>query len=209
MANLKNRIGDVYDYLTVVEYSHKTIKPCGVATHYWKCRCKCGKEIVRAGGHLGYNRNQSCGCLRDDLCGDRFRTHGKKGTRVYNIWRTMLSRCYNKKNKDYKNYGAKGIKVCDEWRRSFKRFLSDMGKPPSLKHSIDRINGNTGYSLKNCRWATAQEQANNRKNNIKVKFEGKTMGLSEWSRELKIAASTAWYHYNKYGHFKNVRKKKK
>lgn len=33
----------------------------------------------------------------------------------YEIWKSMLSRCYNKDNKNYNNYGAKGIKVCDRW----------------------------------------------------------------------------------------------
>lgn len=75
----------------------------------------------------------------------------------------MKSRCYNKNNISYKNYGDRGIKVCDRWLNSFENFLKDMGEKPSDKHSLDRIDISGGYEPSNCRWATPEEQAVNKR----------------------------------------------
>ena len=44
--------------------------------------------------------------------------------RLYNIWRTMISRCYNPNSCEYHNYGAKGVLVCERWH-CYKNFLDD------------------------------------------------------------------------------------
>jgi hypothetical protein len=61
-------------------------------------------------------------------------------------------------------YGGSGITVCDRWRESFWSFIEDMGWRPSKHHSLDRIDPNKGYEPGNVKWATAQEQARNKKN---------------------------------------------
>lgn len=74
----------------------------------------------------------------------------------------MLNRVRNKNCKDYHRYGGRGISVCERWL-SFENFLADMGQPPSDKHSIERENNDGNYEPLNCVWATAKQQANNRR----------------------------------------------
>lgn len=80
----------------------------------------------------------------------------------FETWKTMKRRCSNPKSKDYKTYGAKGINYDLSWENFF-NFLTDMGPRPSISHSLDRIDNSKGYSKENCRWATPQEQSENRR----------------------------------------------
>ena len=93
-------------------------------------------------------------------------TNSRTGVRInsptYNSWRSMRDRCNNPKLKTYLAYGAKGISVCARWNNSFEAFLEDMGLRPAGT-SLDRFPNRKGnYEPGNCRWGTAQEQADNR-----------------------------------------------
>jgi len=81
----------------------------------------------------------------------------------YRSWAAMKQRCYNSKLKNYKDYGGRGIRVCAQWVVSFEHFLADMGPRPSPHHSLDREDVDGWYTPDNCRWATAKEQANNKR----------------------------------------------
>ena len=113
-------------------------------------------------------------------------------TKLYNTWQKILSRCLNQNDKVYKNYGGRGIKVCDRWADSFENFLKDMGKKPSAKHSIERIDNNGDYSPENCRWATPKEQTWNRRNTIYVDYNGKKIALPELAHQFNMKTSIVY-----------------
>jgi len=107
----------------------------------------------------------------------------------------VKGRCAHKTNKDYKNYGARGITVCDRWLHGedglsgFECFQADMGSKP-IGMSIDRIDGAKGYSPDNCRWATLEEQANNKRTCHYLTIDGETKTISQWSRISGIGKET-------------------
>ena len=76
----------------------------------------------------------------------------------------MKRRCLEQTHVHYDDYGGRGITVYDQWIHSFSSFYSDMGKCP-VKHTLDRIDPNGNYTPGNCRWATWQQQARNKRKN--------------------------------------------
>ena len=115
--------------------------------------------------------------------------HGLHGTGVYNTWRAVRRRCYDKKAPEYARYGARGITMCDRWKNSPANFFEDMGHRP-FGHTLDRIDNTKGYSPDNCRWASAQQQANNRKTNRLIVYNGREYSVAQLAREKGMAYST-------------------
>lgn len=88
--------------------------------------------------------------------------HGMCGTPIYKAWVSMLQRCENPKSSVYKWYGGRNISVCERWH-DFRNFFADMGERPEGL-TLDRWPDKDGnYEPGNCRWATWEEQANNRR----------------------------------------------
>jgi hypothetical protein len=103
----------------------------------------------------------------------------------------MVQRCTNHNVGQFADYGGRGITVCERWK-SFENFLADMGRRPSASHSIDRTDNTRGYGPDNCRWATKLEQANNKRNNVTIEFNGRSQTVPQWAKELGIAATTLY-----------------
>lgn len=126
--------------------------------------------------------------------------HGLSHTRIYNVWSSMKARCYNPNCPEYKYYGIRGIKVCDDWKNNFISFYNwAMANGYRDDLSIDRINNNGNYESTNCRWATRQEQCNNRRSNYIVEYKGEKHTITEIHNETKIDRRTIKSRIKKYG----------
>ena len=136
---------------------------------------------------------KSCGCLRADFVRSIATKHSdcRPGhyTSEWYAWSSMRQRCINPKHAAYRDYGGRGITVCAAWTDSYEAFLADMGRKPTPKHTLDRIDVNAGYSPENCRWATWAVQQRNRRNNHMVEYRGKTMCVTDFATAIGMPAS--------------------
>lgn len=131
------------------------------------CQCDCGQQRTVRKEHLLGGRQVSCGCWRDQNTIARSTIHGEsaggKPTPEFVAWCAAKDRCSNPNNAKFADYGGRGIAMCDEWRDDYPAFLAYVGRKPSPKHSLDRIDVGRGYEPGNVRWATAREQRINQR----------------------------------------------
>lgn len=113
-------------------------------------------------------------------------SQGGATSREYNSWTEMKGRCHNPRNRKFKNYGARGIVVCERWRSDFTAFLMDMGRCPDGLQ-LDRINNDGNYEPGNCRWATREQQARNKRLTIRVEHDGERLTIMEWSQRIGVS----------------------
>ena len=189
-AKLIDLTGQVYERLTVIKRVDDYISPSGSHQVQWLCKCKCGKEVIVTGNNLRKGNSKSCGCYNRELLAKINLTHNASNTRLYHIWICMKDRCYNPKNKKYKDYGGRGIAICDEWINDFEAFANwayDNGyieNVPRGECTIDRIDVNSNYCQQNCRWVNQKVQSNNKRNNHYITYNGETHTVTEWNNIL-------------------------
>lgn len=162
-----DRSGERYGFLTAIEPTHRQLST-GRKMPAWKLRCDCGTEVVAMTVNLAKGKHKSCGCKRKELTYETCGYRGDTKKPVYRVYRQMLDRCYLKTAPNYAWYGGEGVTVCERWRRGtnsltgFQCFIADMGdRPEGL--TLDRIDPREPYGPANCRWATWQQQATNKR----------------------------------------------
>lgn len=172
-----DRTGARFGRLVVMAYAGKR-----GASHYWACNCDCGASVILFGGNLSRGASTSCGCRRAEVSRETSTTHDESGSRLYRTWKNIRTRCNNQHNSSYPNYGGRGILLAPEFNDYivFRRYVStELGPRPTSKHSLDRIDNNRGYEPGNLRWATAKEQANNRRSNLTISLFGIPTKMTE------------------------------
>ena len=195
LINLKNK---VFGSLLVRCRADDRVRPSGSKVPQWYCVCLCGKVVLVEGGDLRTGTTKTCGCHYHNFSGHRNKTHGESSSSEYSIWCGIHRRCYNKKDRYYKNYGGRGISVCNRWNRNnpdgIKNFILDMGRRPNLNYTIERKDVNGIYSPKNCIWILASEQCKNKTVSRKHTYKGITLIQSEWSKILSVYPGRIQYH---------------
>lgn len=178
----------------------------------WRCACDCGKETIVGYSSLLSGGTRSCGCLeKENLAFIQKNSANRVSASkdfpgslnkhpLYGTWSSMLTRCYNQNSISYRNYGGRGIKVCDRWlpdNMGFQHFVDDVGERPSSNHTIDRIDVNGDYSPDNCRWATVDQQSNNRRDSVIVYYNGNRVPLTHVCTALGLNYSRVSHQIQK------------
>lgn len=200
-------LGQRFGYWTVI--SEVGIKGNAM---FWECLCDCGKISELNGCNLRRGSTKSCGCHKAELMGKKSTTHGDTvggvAKKEFKAWSAIVNRCTKPRDSAYHHYGGRGITVCDEWRGCYSKFLADMGRAPTPKHSVERIDNDKGYYKENCKWATHKEQCRNRRSNRYFTHDDRTKIIGDWAKELRINRGIIGWHlkqgktfawiYNKY-----------
>lgn len=201
----KDLTGKRFGRLTVLKQNGRDKKGYII----WRCKCDCGNECNVISRYLASNGTTSCGCYSREIHSAMLKTHGHSHTRLHKMWSTMIGRCCYPNVHEYENYGGRGVKVCDDWLDypKFEEWALANGYNPKAKHgacTIDRIDTDKDYTPNNCRWVDMKTQQRNRRNNVRVEYNGETHCLSEWAEIVGIKYVTLYKRFINGWAFENV-----
>lgn len=156
--------GSVFGELEVIEQVPRT----ETRDLTYTCKCSCGRIKNVAKQSLVTGATKSCGCLHRRISREVNTRHGLSKERIYRIWNGMIQRCDNKNVRGYKYYGGRGITYSDEFS-TFEGFYLAMGDSYEPELTLDRRDVDGNYTRNNCRWVGYKTQANNKRNNRRIK----------------------------------------
>ena len=190
--------GKRFNKLTAIKFAYRVGN-----NYYWLFRCDCGNEKIILKNNVIRGITKSCGCLKtrrvynekrrkkiNGIDRQEFFKRNIAAKKIFNIYNSIIHRCYNKNCYNYKWYGERGVFVCEEWKNNFLCFYNwciENGydiKKDRKEQTLDRINPYGNYCPENCRFITIQEQQKNKSNNIKIEYNGEIKNLREWCNIL-------------------------
>lgn len=203
--SFKNIEGNRFGKLIVIE---DAIKLPNKTQNYCFVKCDCGntKHIMKSS--LIHAKTLSCGCIHKEWLIDRSKKHGLCGTKIYKLFRGIVSRCYYKKNKGYMYYGGRGISIHNEWLENpmcFYDWAMQNGYKEGL--SIERIDVNGNYEPSNCKWIPTIEQSMNTRRTIYIDYNNKKYRLHELCKIYSVESKNVHAYIKRNGNTEGVIKK--
>ena len=161
MAKFKDRTGERYGRLLVLEYSGKDHR----GKHLWRCRCDCGNEKIVVGDNLSSGKSNSCGCLRKEFLskkGNQFGLYSDRRLAIYKVQYSHLKRRHSKFSGEifsFEEFVKKSESPCHycglEWSKEIQDRRNETIKDGLFSdvvvkcNGIDRIDSEVGYTSKN------------------------------------------------------------
>lgn len=181
--------GDVFGRLTYTGHTYTKII-YGHWVRYIEAVCICGVVKEYKFSSIACGDTQSCGCYKKDATSKRMKTHGLTDHPLYDVYKKIISRCYDENDKAFKNYGARNIEVWKDWVDDFMCFYNwciENGWKEGL--SVERIDNDGNYAPYNCKLATSGEQSRNRRNTRNFTAFGETKCLFDWGKDSRCVVS--------------------
>lgn len=162
MAAFKNRLGEKYGRLTVIEYAGKDHR----GKHLWKCLCECGNIKIVVSDNLSSGKSKSCGCLLNEFLhrkGNQYGLYKDREDAVLKVQYSHLKRRHYKKFNStimsFEDFKTKSKSPCFYCGLPYSRTLQDrLCETKSKKllsdikvqiNGIDRLNSKEGYTQSN------------------------------------------------------------
>jgi hypothetical protein len=169
MTPLIDLTGKKFGTLKVLSFHSKTRKN-GKTKVLWNCLCDCGKTVAKSGELLRDGKTKSCGDNKHNIAtwsaiGRSNKKELSRNTSECWAWRSAKCRCSCPTHKQYSDYGGRGITMCEEWQDNYEAFYEYMGPKPGKEWTLDRIDVNGNYEPGNVRWATHEQQQQNKRAN--------------------------------------------
>lgn len=200
MKTMKINKGDQYNCYTIIKEVGRMGKARRVLA---ECECGTIKEVDFQA--LKRGTTKSCGCYKFRNQGLQSVKHGLWKHPLYSVWSGAKRRCTNPDDRDFKHYGGRGITFNSKWMNNFKLFYDwaiNNGWTEGLQ--LDRIENDKGYHPNNCKFSTSKQNCRNKRNNIRISYNGETKTLTEWAIVANMAYSCFWHRYKRGMEIKDI-----
>ena len=191
-------IGEVYGIYTIVDITGEKDK-----YGHWVYKCVCNKCGFPKFSHYGAisgekSRTTECHHLRAD--GSYIVRHRWENKRLRSVFKNMLNRCYNKKDKSYRWYGNKGVEVCSEWINNpglFEMWAIENGYNDEM--TLDRKDADKNYCPENCQWLSIEDNVRKAGKVTWITVGDETLTGKQWSAKLQLGINAINRYVRNYG----------